>query len=72
MLVLSRKSGESINLGNDIKIAILSVEGDRVRIGIEAPKDIKILRTELLQEVISVNIDATNSDLSFIDIFNKK
>ncbi len=47
MLVLSRKESEKITLGEDITITVVRVSGDRVRIGIEAPKDMIILRREL-------------------------
>jgi carbon storage regulator CsrA len=47
MLVLSRKPGESIIIAGEIKITILEVIGNRVRVGIEAPKHIPIVRAEL-------------------------
>ncbi len=47
MLVLSRKSEEAILIGDDIKVTVLSVEGDRVRIGIDAPREMRIYRYEL-------------------------
>lgn len=47
MLVLTRKHEESIRIGNDITITILRIEGNRVRLGIEAPRDVKVLRTEV-------------------------
>lgn len=47
MLVLSRKEAERIRLGNDIVITVLRLAGDKVRIGIEAPKDMLVLRDEL-------------------------
>lgn len=47
MLVLSRKPGESIRLGDDITLHITAVKGSRVRIAIEAPKEVPIARTEL-------------------------
>lgn len=47
MLVLTRKVREAVLIGHDIKVVIDSVDGQRVRIGIEAPKDVKILREEL-------------------------
>lgn len=47
MLVLSRKEGEAILIGDDIKIIILTLVGSRVRVGIEAPDGVKILRGEL-------------------------
>lgn len=47
MLVLTRKLGEKIAIGSDITIALLEIRGDRVRIGIDAPKEIPVLREEL-------------------------
>lgn len=47
MLILSRRSGESITIGDDIRITITRIIGNQVRIGIDAPKHVKILRDEL-------------------------
>ena len=47
MLVLSRRESERVHLGDDIVLTIVRVNGDKVRIGVEAPPHIKILRTEL-------------------------
>ena len=47
MLVLSRKECEKIQLGNNITLTVVKVSGDKVRLGIEAPADIKVLRDEL-------------------------
>ena len=47
MLVLSRKSGESICIGKDVKISVVKISGNRVRIGIEAPDHVEVLRGEL-------------------------
>ena len=47
MLVLSRKAGESIRISDDIKIVVLHVEGQRVRLGVQAPKSLSIVRSEL-------------------------
>lgn len=55
MLVLSRKKGEALSLGQNITVEILGIEGDRVRIGIDAPKEIRIFRKELLDETININ-----------------
>ncbi len=48
MLVLSRKHNETLHIGNDIVITIVRVRGDSVRIGIQAPKEIHIMRSELI------------------------
>ena len=58
MLVLSRKLNETILIGNEIEITVLSIEGDRVRLGLNAPKDMRIFRQELIKEVRDVNQDA--------------
>jgi carbon storage regulator len=47
MLILSRRESERVHLGDDIILTIVRVNGDKVRIGVEAPSHIKILRTEL-------------------------
>lgn len=47
MLVLSRKESERIKLGNSIVVTVIRVSGDRVRLGIEAPSDVVVLREEL-------------------------
>ncbi len=47
MLLLTRRDGESIHIGDDIKVTVLEVKGNQVKIGIDAPGDIAILREEL-------------------------
>ena len=47
MLVLSRRAGQSLLLGNDIKVHVLQINGNQVRIGLEAPKTVNIVRSEL-------------------------
>ncbi|MDA7949995.1 MAG: carbon storage regulator [Pirellulaceae bacterium] len=47
MLVLSRKETERIKLGDDVTLTIIQISGDKVRLGIEAPKNVLILRDEL-------------------------
>ena len=48
MLVLTRKHNETLHIGNDIVLTIVRVRGDSVRIGIQAPKEIHVMRSELL------------------------
>ena len=47
MLILSRRVGESLVIGQDIVIKVLDVQGQKVQLGVEAPKDVKVLRPEL-------------------------
>ena len=63
MLVLSRKAGEAISIGPDITLEILGIEGDRIRIGIQAPKEIRIFRKELLDETININKAAVSTQV---------
>ena len=51
MLVLSRRPGEAILVGDNIEIRLLSIRGGAVPVGINAPKDVKVLREELLDKV---------------------
>ncbi|HEX4837422.1 MAG TPA: carbon storage regulator CsrA [Solirubrobacteraceae bacterium] len=51
MLVLTRKPNQSIMIGDDIEVSVLSVAGDKVRIGIHAPQDIPVFRTEIYVEI---------------------
>ena len=51
MLILSRRLGESVIVNNDIVITVVKVQGDKVRIGIEAPKEIPVHRKEIQEKV---------------------
>lgn len=61
MLVLHRKKGESLVINDNIKITIVDVSGEKVKIAIEAPKEIPILRTELIIAA-ETNREAASSD----------
>lgn len=50
MLVLTRKEGQSLIIGDNIEITIVGINGKQVKIGVEAPKEIKIMRKELLNK----------------------
>lgn len=51
MLILTRKSGESLMIGEDISVTVLGVKGNQVRIGINAPKDISVHREEIFDKI---------------------
>ena len=50
MLVLSRKEQESLKIGDEIEVTVVSIQGDRVRLGITAPKDISIVRDDAIKK----------------------
>lgn len=60
MLILTRKTGQGFLVGDDIEITITEISGDKVRVGINAPKNIKILRSELSQ-TMEQNAQAASS-----------
>ena len=68
MLILTRKAGETIWISEDVEIIISEVKGDQVKIGINAPRSIDIIRGELRQDVSTLN---TESVLPNIDLFKK-
>ena len=51
MLVLSRKRGETITIGNDITVTVLAVDGDRVKLGVVAPAEVPVHREEVYQRI---------------------
>ena len=70
MLVLSRKADEAVVIGDDIRIVVLSIDSDRIRIGIDAPKTMRIFREELLKQTADVNKEAIKSPAININIGN--
>ncbi|WP_252502385.1 carbon storage regulator CsrA [Sporosarcina sp. Marseille-Q4943] len=72
MLVLSRKTNETIKIGDDIEIRILEVKGDTIRIGIEAPKSVDILRGELVESITESNTEALTLDATLFNQLTKK
>ncbi|MBO8159039.1 carbon storage regulator CsrA [Thermosyntropha sp.] len=59
MLVLGRKKGESIIIGEDIEISIIDVQKDLVKIGIKAPRSVSIVRKEIYENIKEANIEAS-------------
>ena len=55
MLVLTRKPGEKLMIGDDIVITVLSVDGDKIKLGIDAPKNVEVYRKEILDAIVEEN-----------------
>ena len=70
MLILARKTGESLKIGDNITLEIISVNGNTVKIGIEAPKEVNILRKELYDLIKNENLNASNLNPADIAEFN--
>ena len=71
MLILKRKKGQGVQIGENIKISLVDIDGDNVKIAMEAPREVKILRNELA-EAAKVNQEAARQIskealLSFLD-----
>ncbi len=60
MLILTRKLGQGFTIGEEVEITITEISGDKVRVGINAPKNIKVLRSEL-HETLQMNQQAAGS-----------
>ena len=64
MLVLTRKSGEGIIIGDDIKITVVELKGGGVRIGIDAPREMKVHRQEVFDRIKQENKEAAQWDIA--------
>jgi len=62
MLVLTRKSGESLIIGDDVVITVVEIRGGQVKIGVEAPNSITIYRKELFEKIKQENMNAVNTE----------
>jgi carbon storage regulator len=58
MLVLTRKSNQSIMIGDDVEVSVLAVSGEKVRIGIQAPQEIPVFRKEIYLEIHREDVEA--------------
>jgi carbon storage regulator len=67
MLVLTRKAGEGIIIGDTITIKIIEVKGGGIRIGIDAPRETKIYRQEVYDRIKEENVEATHWNLDDLD-----
>ena len=63
MLALSRKTGESIVINNEVEVTILEIKGDQVKIGINAPKSVPVYRKELYLQIQEANKEAVATEV---------
>jgi len=68
MLVLTRKLNESIQIGDNIEITVLSVQGDQIKLGIKAPRDIEVHRKEVYMAIQESNNEAASILPNILDI----
>lgn len=72
MLVLTRKKGEVIKIGDDIEITVVAAKGEQVKIGISAPKNVEIYRKEVYEEIIAENQQASVDVAAVMNLFKGK
>ena len=72
MLILTRKKDEAIRLGEDIRIVLVQVKGGQVRIGIECPSHVRVLREELYEAVRQENLNALSTDPGEVSTLPKR
>lgn len=71
MLVLTRKKNESIQIGEDIEIKILAIEGEQIKLGIEAPQSLDIHRKEVYLEIQQQNKEALDVSSDLLDLLKQ-
>jgi carbon storage regulator len=71
MLVLTRRPGESVMVGDDVTITVLEVRGDVVRLGIQAPRTVQVHREEVYRELQAANREAASPSESAVEALTK-
>lgn len=71
MLVVTRKPGEGIKIGDDVEITIVKIDDNSVKVSINAPREVKILRSELYKEVGEENINASKINMELLPKIKK-
>ena len=72
MLVLSRKLNETIVIGDNIRVTLLGIDGDKRKLGVDAPRDVKVFREELLEATKSTNVQALDAPIVSFDLSKMK
>ncbi|MGP4077718.1 carbon storage regulator CsrA [Halobacillus sp. K22] len=72
MLILNRKEGESIRIGDDVEIKIVSIEGGQVKVGIEAPRNVAIHRQEIYASIQEENTEAATLSKNLLDMLKNE
>lgn len=72
MLVLTRKVGESVKIGNDIELKVLSIDGEQIKLGIDAPREIAIHRKEVYLAIEQENSAAADTSFDLLDLLKKE
>ena len=67
MLTLTRKVGESVCIGDNIKVVVKEVKGKQVRLGVIAPREIYVCREELYERIHQANVGATDTNVNILD-----
>ncbi|KRD95234.1 carbon storage regulator CsrA [Priestia megaterium] len=71
MLVLTRKLNETIKIGDEIEVTVLAVNGDQVKLGVQAPKSVDIHRQEIYEEIRNENKSASQITFHAIDMLKQ-
>jgi len=65
MLILTRKPGESVYIGDDVKVTIVEIKGNQIRVGIDAPRELRIYREEIYLQILEENkLAAEGTDIA--------
>ena len=61
MLILTRRVGQSIKIGDEVELTVIQISGDQVRLGITAPRTVRVYRAEVLEQILAENLRAAAS-----------
>jgi len=68
MLILSRKLNEKIMIGDDVSISVIEIRGDQVKLGVDAPRSVKVFRREVFDAIMEENLAAADSNTQLPDV----